>query len=232
MNLVSRICDAYIVPTRRFLRYLPPKPTEVITGCIEIPSISGAQLTPPPTRVLFAGKVEREHGIVQFVEALEALDKTPAAERLQADVCGSGNMLDWVAERLSRLTTLRATVHGFVSSTQYKELLGAAHICVALQDPAGRNAQFKTPSKIYEFLGYGKAVIATDVGDVREIAESALCMLNALNSAEIERHLFRLSQNPDTLEVLQGHARQHSIDYFSYEIVGARLRRLMGNEFR
>lgn len=232
MNLVARICDAYIVPTRRFLGYLPSRPAEVITGCIEIPSLLEAHQTPPPIRVLYAGKVEREHGIVQFVEALEALDNTPAAVGLQVDVSGAGYMTGWVAERFSRLKTLRATAHGFVSSNQYEELLCAAHICVALQDPEGRYAQFKTPSKIYEFLGYGKAVIVTDVGDVREITASALCVLNALESIEIARHLSRLSQDPDTLAALQGQARRHSIEHFSYEMVGSRLRRLMQEKLR
>lgn len=229
MRLIAGLGNAYVIPTRRFLSYLPKKRAEIVTGCIELP-LHVTRIDPPPIRVLFAGKIEREHGIVQFVEALEALDGTPAATYLQVDISGTGNMLKWVAERLARLKTLAATQHGFIGADEYRALLGASHVCVALQDPVGRYADFKTPSKIYEFLGYGKAVIATDVGDVRDMPSDALVVLDRLDSAEIAYHLAQLVHAPETLKELQARAREHSMAHFSYEVVGRRLRRLFDEE--
>lgn len=227
MHIVARMADAYLVPTRRFLRYLPKKRTvEVVTGCIAIPSEQECA-SPPPLRILYAGKVEREHGIVQFVEALEMLDRVPTAASLRVDICGAGPMTGWVAERLGHLAVLSATQHGFVTSAEYETLLSKAHICVALQDPRGRNADFKTPSKIYEFLGHGKAVIATQVGDIGEIPEQVLIVLEGLSAEEIAEHLNRLTKQPDQAATLQAKAREHAIEAFSYETVGRTLAMLV-----
>lgn len=228
MHLVARMSDAYLVPTRRFLSYLPRKTSvEVVTGCIDIPSQADDVPAPPPLRVLYAGKVEREHGIVQFVEALEMLDRTGAATRLRADISGAGPMSDWVAGRLATLRSLPVTQHGFVSRAEYAELLGAAHVCVVLQDPDGRYADFKTPSKIYEFLGHGKAVITTPVGDVGELPRDALVLLGDLSAKEIAAHLDRLATGPERVAELQHNAGTHAVEAFSYETVGRRLGRLL-----
>lgn len=230
MHLVARMADAYLVPTRRFLSYLPKKhAAEVVTGCIAIPPAQ-VRPVPPPLRVLYAGKIEREHGIVQFVEALEAIDHTEAAARLQADISGAGPMSAWVAGRLGGLTRLAARQHGFVTSAQYAALLDQAHVCVALQDPGGRYAEFKTPSKIYEFLGHGKAVIATRVGDIGELPADALILLDGLSAGEIACHLDRLAAAPGRVAELQHTAAAHAAAAFSYETVGRRLGRLLKAE--
>ena len=227
MHLVARRADAYLVPTHRFLPYLPKKRTaEVVTGCIAIPS-KQERAAPPPLCVLYAGKVEREHGIVQFVDALDMLDRLPTATGLRVDICGAGQMTGWVAERLGRLAVLSVTQHGFVTSAEYETLLGKAHVCVALQDPRGRNADFKTPSKIYEFLGHGKAVIATQVGDVGEIPAQALIVLQGLSAEEMAEHLNRLARQPEQVATLQAKAREHAIEAFSYETVGRTLAMLV-----
>lgn len=228
MHLVARMSDAYLVPTRRFLSYLPRKrAVEVVTGCIDTPPLADDFPAPSPLRVLYAGKVEREHGIVQFVQALETLDATPAAARLRADISGVGPMSDWVAGRLGRLTRIAAHQHGFVTSARYAALLGQAHVCVVLQDPEGRYAEFKTPSKIYEFLGHGKAVIATRVGDIGELPADTLIVLDGLSAAEIADHLDRLAAAPGQVVDLQRNAAEHAAAAFSYETVGRRLGRLL-----
>lgn len=230
MCLVARMSDAYLVPTRRFLPYLPRKRSvEVVTGCIDIPPLAD-DLPAPPMCVLYAGKVEREHGIVQFVEALEILDATPAAARLRVDVSGAGSMSNWVTERLGRLTHISARQHGFVTFGQYTALLEQAHICVVLQNPEGRYAEFKTPSKIYEFLAHGKGVIATRVGDITELPANALVLLDGLSAEEIAARLNRLVVSPDKVADLQRHAGQHAAEAFSYDTVGRRLGRLLRGE--
>jgi len=232
MNLIARMSDAYIVPTQRFLSYLPRKRSvEVVTGCIEIPPTRRTAPKAPPLRVLYVGKVESEHGIVQFVEALIALDATPAANRIQVDISGAGSMSGWVTERLREIETMRVTQHGFVSTTTYRTLLNDAHVCVALQDPLGRYANFKTPSKIYEFLGYGKAVIATDVGDIRNLPEDILIVLDRLDADQIATHLTQMSESPSRVDFLQKNARHHAINNFSYGQVGQRLKLLIREDY-
>jgi glycosyltransferase involved in cell wall biosynthesis len=230
MNLVARLSDSYIVPTKRFLAYLPPRPTEVVTGCISAPLYSDTPLSVPPLRVLYAGKVEREHGIVQFADALLLLDTQPVAKRIQVDISGAGPLSNLLAEKLKSLKTLQAIRHGFVSADSYGQLLSQAHVCVALQNPQGRYSDFKTPSKIYEFLGFGKAVISTTVGDINELPPDVLILLDQLDAQAIATHIAALADDSDRVLTLQMRAREHALSTFAYAKVGERIACLFEKE--
>lgn len=233
-HIIARMVAGYIVPTRRFLDHLPAKTgVAVVTGCIAIEG-EAPQTAAPPLRVLFAGKIEREHGVHTLVEALKLLDDCSPAPEIEVDVTGGGDMADWVRHEFAGLTRIRARYHGFVSGEVYRELLISAQICVALQDPEGRYASFKTPSKVYEFLGYGKAVIATDVGDIAELDGDILIVLPALDATALAAALGRLAGDPEATASLRRRAWAFAGTHFSYQAVGAVLRDLIpaGSEHR
>lgn len=223
MNIVARVSDSYVVPTKRFLDYLPRRRTETVTGCIHTPTTMSSNTPQPPLRLLYAGKIEREHGILQFADALLALDTKSAAKLVHVDVTGAGSETNKLAQKLRGLKNLNATLHGFVSSVQYGELLANAHVCVALQNPRGRYAEFKTPSKIYEFLGFGKAVIATPVGDIASLPHDTLIVIEQLDATSIANAILELVEGPDRTRSLQICAHDYARSNFSYAKVGARL---------
>lgn len=229
MKLVARMCDAYVVPTRRFLDYLPGNTlSAVVTGCISGAGSSKGDPLGQEERlsVLYAGKVEREHGIVAFIDALRRLDAMAVSARLKVDISGTGTMADWVREQIGGLRDIEATYHGFVSSADYARLLRRAQVCVALQNPTGRYSDFKTPSKVYEFLGRGKAVIATDVGDIRDMPEGTILVIDRLDAGAIAASLQWLCADPARTAALQSAAQQHADQYFSYAAVGMVLKDL------
>ena len=222
--LVARVCDGYIVPTRRFLDFLPRKrATEIVTGCISVPEQLGTGAVTEKIRVMFAGKIEREHGIVQFIEALELLDKSPEAKRFEVDITGAGHMSDWVAERVKGIQHLTVRQHGFVSAEAYRNILSSVHVCAALQDPTGRYSDLKTPSKLYEFFGSGKAVISTDVGDIKELPSKTIIIIDKLDPNELYSQFRQLAVTPDRITAIQHNAYQHAVEEFAYPNVGRRL---------
>ncbi len=229
MKLIARMAGAYIVPSRRFLNYLPGnKPSAVISGCI---AAAGANPGVPlkgceSLHVLFAGKIEREHGVVEFIQALQQLDAMKNPPSLRASISGEGHMADWVRQEVKALRNIKATFHGFVSSSDYARLLKDSHVCVALQNPAGRYADFKTPSKVYEFLGHGKAVISTVVGDIGELPGSAILLIDKLDSSALAERLLWLCAAPERTASLQLEAHHLAEREFSYAAVGAVLKTL------
>ena len=98
---------------------------------------------------------------------------------------------------------------------------------MALQDPQGRHASFKTPSKVYEFLGCGKAVIATDVGDIAELGNDVLIVLPTLTPHAIAAALDKLTVDQELLATLRWRSRAYSEQNFSYGAVGVVLRALL-----
>jgi len=226
-HAIARMACSYVVPTRRFLNHLPQKSSvAVVTGCITIERATPLPAS-LPLRVLFAGKIEREHGVHTLVEALKLLDARSPVPALSVDITGLGDMADWVRQELSDLTSITSSYHGFVSGSKYRELLSAAHVCIAQQDPKGRHASFKTPSKVYEFLGYGKAVIATDVGDIGELNGDVLIAMPVLDATALANVLDELASDLDKTELLRSRARAHAKANFSYLAVGRSLHELI-----
>lgn len=222
-HAIARMAGAYLVPTRRFLDHLPEKSAvALVTGCIAI-EYPPPQRTAPPLRILFAGKIEREHGVHALVEALKLLDARTPPPAIEVDVTGGGDMAEWVRGEFANLTSIPARFHGFVPGAHYRELLSAAQVCVALQDPQGRHASFKTPSKVYEFVGYGKAVIATGVGDIGELDGDVLIALPTLDAPALAAALDRLAGDADEMLSMCRRARAHAEAHFAYAAVGKAL---------
>ena len=229
MNLIARMADGLVVPTRRFLNYLPGNtPSVVVTGCIADMDTPDREPVEENDRlqVLYAGKLQREDGIVEFVRALQQLDALDEPPNIRVEISGSGGMADWVREQLGTLRTIKATYHGFVSTSDYVKLLRRSQICVALQNPTGRYADFKTPSKMYEFLGYGKAVIATDAGDIRDMPKDSILILDRLEPGAIAEKLMWLCADSTRTAALQTAAQRHAKECFSYAAVGTVLKDL------
>ena len=219
-RLMGLLVDGYIVPTERFLARLSSRPiASVGTGCIEIEGTTPKKPA-APLRVLYAGKIESEHGICQFMDALQILDHRHEAPAFEVDISGAGDQSDFVLDAARSLKNINVRFHGFISKDQYTRLLCDADICLALQDPSGRNAQFKTPSKVYEFIGYGKAVITTDVGDLARLSPHVLQMVPSLCPWDLAALLAQLSRDTMAVSTLQKAARKHAIKYYSYDAVG------------
>ncbi|MFO0991222.1 MAG: glycosyltransferase [Hyphomicrobiales bacterium] len=230
MHVIARMVHGYVIPTRRFLAYLPSRKKQaVITGCIDIQAeLSAAD--PPPLRVLYAGKIEPEHGSVAFLEALKLLDGMDAPPQIEVDISGRSTNCVGLEAELSELRHIRARSHGFVSKQAYRDLLSQAHVCLALQDPKGRYADFKTPSKVYEFLAFGKAVVSTNVGDIAEIGEKVLVLLPELSGAALAAAIGRLAKDPATAVALREAALRYAEQHFSYAAVGEVLCALISSE--
>ncbi len=74
-----------------------------------------------PLRLLFAGKIEFEHGIACLLAALGRLTERPQlATRLQVDICGTGSKESWLVDNLQQMGGLQIRYHGFLSDEKYK----------------------------------------------------------------------------------------------------------------
>lgn len=232
MRLIAGMAQGCFVPTRKFLEYLPNRGCRsVITGCIEVRRERDIWQK-SPVRILYAGKIEEEHGIREFVSALRLLDGDETMETIEVDVSGPGELTGWVRDEFANLTRIRAMCHGFVAKARFDDMLERAHICVALQDPKGRYADLKTPSKVYEFLGHGKAVIATAVGDIEELGEDMIRVLPELRAELLAEAILELVSDMTVTSRRGKAAWQFAKAHYSYEAVGEMLRQMLEGDPR
>lgn len=174
LRLGVALCDRTLVPSRRFLASGKiTKEDIVVTGCIAVGEQREVREKSPeePLRVLVSGKLDEEQGVGLVLDAIaDVSTRKPRQRALEFHFCGYPADETGLRERISRLrrTGARITYHGMLDAQAYVALLTQADICVAMQNPRGRCGDTKTPSKVYEYLAYGKVVIASDVGDFKE----------------------------------------------------------------
>ncbi|RLA51973.1 MAG: hypothetical protein DRR42_08840 [Gammaproteobacteria bacterium] len=228
MSWINRVASGAICPTSRFTPYLRDGiPVEVVTGCIDAQLDAGEFESSSARKgvcILFAGKIENEHGIDIFVGALKILAQGGLlGGDVRIDICGGGKHSEWAESAAEELVGLGVHFHGFVSDSTYRQLLNRANICVALQQPQGRYGSFKTPSKVYEYLGNGKTVIATDVGDLADLPGDVIHICRTPDAQVLADVLKSYIQAPDLVDKQCIAARGFSLKHFSLEKVGARL---------
>lgn len=230
MALIINLSNKIIIPTKRFTLFIPPdKPRLLITGCITVKDIAAKPTTPKTERdkinVLFTGRIEFEYGIQYFLKALKMLSENEAlAGVFRIHICGKGSKERWVSEYLQHLNNIEVNYYGFVRSEIYQGLLSVADVCVALQDPKGRLAYYNTPSKAYEYLGYGKMVIATDVGDLALLPPEAITICSPLSEQKLYEKLIDIAQNPQRIVQQSKAAASYAKKFFAYEVVGPKIR--------
>ncbi len=232
MKLIAHLSNGFILPSKNFLQYLFPKPTLHVTGCIEKVSIpilenQGNQ----HVNLLFAGKISKEHGIDIFLEALYLiLQNRELCKKVRVRICGSGNDSDWLQAQLAKLSpSLDCKYLGFITDKEYLDLLHQIDICVALQHPQGRHATYKTPSKVYEYLGNAKAVIATKVGDLSDIPEDVISTCDPFTGEYLAKQLETLIKNPNLLDKRKENAGLYAFNNFSYDKVGKKIQKFIND---
>lgn len=229
MKAIVSLSAGLLLPSRRFMRFLPRrKPTLLVHGCVGDHDLQKCQtriLGWAPIRVLYACcKYEAEHGLTLLTQTIKILRRTPlAGRRLMFDCCG----VDVYPEGLRSLSESAGDpivrLHGFLSEGDYRTLLQQSDVALVLQESRGRHANLKSPSKAYEFLSAGKLVIATDVGDFSEYADSYLVLLRSETAEEIALVLRNVSEKPDSYETIATNASAMSAKEFSYRTVSTRL---------
>lgn len=189
--------DCVMVPSRRFLATARiVKRNVIVTGCIAAkeylaPREKGSD---EPLRVLISGTLDEEQGLGLVLNAIkEATAGPPLGREIVFDLCGFAENANALRASVAALAQagVRITYHGVVGRAVYFELLLEADVCVAMQRPDGRHGSAKTPSKVYEYLAHGKVVIASDVGDLRELPADiiSLCEWHASTLASRLRNV-------------------------------------------
>jgi glycosyltransferase involved in cell wall biosynthesis len=188
MKIVMNISKSIIIPSHNFQEYVNNnKRIEVITGCMKVADRNLTKIAiEERIKVLFAGAFTRENGINLLVEMLKILNNDiEIARRYQFHICGYGANENWIRKKIDRLDNVIVTMHGFVSSDEYNKLVEKSNICLVLQDPYGRFSDYKTPSKGYEFIGYGKAIIVANIGGFSNLPDNVRILLDPYTSERL-----------------------------------------------
>lgn len=196
MRLSFIVADCILVPSGKFAKAIPQKDKIiVVSGCQDVEEgvVAGQGRH---VRLLVSGGLAKENGTDMIIEALSALDES--RRDFSVIICGYGPLEGWVSERVKEFKNITVQYLGTLDNSAYERVFEEADVCFAVQRPHGRHGYYKTPSKGYEAICEGKALIVSDIGDFGVLPDDVCYHLKEYTSyalAEIIGNLNREGVN-------------------------------------
>jgi glycosyltransferase involved in cell wall biosynthesis len=127
--------------------------------------------SPEAPTVGFIGTFGLWHGVRVLPEIVERV--AAARDDVRWIVVGAGALFDEVREDIERRGLAgRVELTGVVPRERAIELLGACDVCVSPHVPNPDGTRFfGSPTKLFEYMGLGKPIVASDLEQIGEVIE-------------------------------------------------------------
>ena len=224
MKIIISLAYKVLIPTIRFSKFLPlNKKVEIISGCINVNKSIIHKQEQQIINILYSGLINSEQGFYLFLDSLKIIDNESIyrLNRLVVHISGYGMGKKELLTLTKDIHNVKVIVHGFLPNEEYNDLLKKIDVCLALQDPTGKNSNLKTPSKTYEYFSFGKAVIVSDVGDFRKMPLDSRILLEPYTPANLASILLSISKSD--IENYKVNALKYVAENWSYEIVAKKI---------
>jgi glycosyltransferase involved in cell wall biosynthesis len=172
----------------------------------------------------FTGTFGPWHGVLALAEAIA---RTPAHSKLRYLLIGAGSLRPEV-ERIVAAAgkSDRVIFAGVVDHERVPTLLDACDILVSPHVPmADGSAFFGSPTKLFEYMAMGKAIVASRLGQIGDVLgdnETAL-LVEPGNVDELAAAIEKLSQDPSSRTRLGAAAREAAIARHTWDLNAGRV---------
>lgn len=160
----------------------------------------------------FVGTFGPWHGVEQLAEAIKLI---PENVRLRFVFVGSGSLRDRVEGILrNEIEARRVVFTGAVAHERVPALLDACDILVAPHVPLADGSDFfGSPTKIFEYMAMGKAIVASRLGQIGEVLsnEETALLVEPGNVQELAAALVRVAESNDLRKRLGPNAREAAV---------------------
>ena len=147
----------------------------------------GAAGSKDPHLVTFAARLHPEKGALLFLEAASAVAATHQQARFQ--LCGRGELEAKVAQRIEALGLTGRIERGFVTDLAPHFARSTVFVSCQLHENLGS-------SSLLEAMASGNAVVATDVGQTRQVVDETVGVRVPPDSAALAEAIRRLLDDP------------------------------------
>jgi glycosyltransferase involved in cell wall biosynthesis len=214
---LGRICESMGFPPERIVKVPVGADLEAFSGC------DGKSFrNNPPMEigdrplVSYIGQIEGGAYASLFIQACgQIADRFPDAVWL---VVGGGLMLEKLEELACRLNVAHRIVFtDYVPSRLVPEILAATDIAVAcFADETF--VRCKSPLKVAEYLAAGKAIVASDVGEVPWMTGDAAVLVKPGDVDDLARGITHLLENREERIALGILARRRAEDELNWQV--------------
>ena len=234
-----RAADLMVVVTDGFREHLvargvPPGKVHTIPNGVDLDRFRGDTPANADVRrrlgasdgdalVLYLGAHGISHGLVSVAEAAALLQHEP----VRFAFVGEGSAKRQLAERVRELGLSNTALLPSVRRAQVPALLGAADICLVPLRDVPLFATF-IPSKMFEFLGAGKAVVGAVRGEPAAIlAAAGAVVVPPEDPPALASAIAELAADPQRRQRLGAQGRRYVTEHFDRRRVAQRYRSLL-----
>jgi glycosyltransferase involved in cell wall biosynthesis len=171
--------------------------------------------------VFFHGQLEMDTEVEKFLDLVGELANQRNARFL---VVGDGRMKAGLMQRAKSLGLEEHVVFtGFVPYNEVPRYLALADVAIALfLDTI--YASCKSPLKVYEYMAMARPIVATGVGQIRQLLNDKRGKLvKAEDWPAIKREITSLIDNPKEAQVMGQQARKHILENHTWKHVADKL---------
>jgi glycosyltransferase involved in cell wall biosynthesis len=173
--------------------------------------------------VLYAGN----HGISQDLPVLAEAAARLEGEAIHVAFVGEGADKPRLASRVAELGASNVSLLPSVPPAEVPALLAAADICVASLRDVPLFSMF-IPSKLYEYLAAGRAVIGAVTGEAAQILREAGALVVApADSAALTSAIRELAADPERRRVMGRQGRSYVEQYFDRAALARQYRKII-----
>jgi glycosyltransferase involved in cell wall biosynthesis len=176
-------------------------------------------------RIFYGGSFGEKDGLGYLVDAVGAICQRRNSVKLLLSGAGNGRDMEIIKSKIEQSPAKNSIAFlGFLSTADYYTTLNSCDIfCMTRVNSKYANAGF--PFKLGEFMASGKAVIATNVGDVPVYLKNNVnsLLINPNSADELVDAITTVIENPEKIISLGAEARKTAEDNFDSEKAGLRL---------
>jgi glycosyltransferase involved in cell wall biosynthesis len=171
--------------------------------------------------LLFAGKPVFYNGLPKLIEVL----KLDSAKEWHLTLVG--NLYDPIFQNAKEQLGDRCHLLGYVQNELMPEILHMCDVVPILQSEIP-STNMQIPAKLLEAMAMAKAIIATDVSDLKSIlSKDCGWIVDLDNILEIAELLNELSQNKEEISRRGQNARQFYLQNASIEVIQSKLIKIL-----
>jgi glycosyltransferase involved in cell wall biosynthesis len=175
------------------------------------------------TLVLYVGAHGISHGLEAVAEAAAEL----TGEGVQFAFVGEGSAKRRLLERVSELAVSNIKTLPGVPHREVPGLLAAADICLVPMRDVPLFASF-IPSKIFEYLAAGKAVVGSVRGEPAAIlTEAGAVVVEPEDPAALADAIRGLAADPERRAAMGGRGRRHVVEHFDRRRLATKYRAIL-----
>lgn len=167
--------------------------------------------------VLYHGQLHFCQYVRLFLKSISLISGTEAPERLKYMILGSGSELVSLKTYAQELRIDdRVVFTDFVPHADIPQYIAAADICVAPFDD-NEVTRCKSPLKIVESMAAGKPIVASDVGEVRNMLEGVGLLVEPGKPEALARGILELAGSEQLRKTLAVAARQRAEAKYNWQ---------------